>query len=137
VPRALARDIDLGFEGPSEDVFIEGDAFLLREMLGNLLDNAIRYTQAGGHVTLRVEIAGDAIVLSVEDNGPGVPAAERERVFERFYRVLGTGVDGCGLGLAIAREIALRHRAEITLEAGAGGTGTVIRVRFPRMTTER
>jgi two-component system sensor histidine kinase TctE len=136
VPRALAREIDLGFEGPPEDVFIEGDAFLLREMLGNLLDNAIRYTQAGGHVTLRVEIAGDAVVLSVEDNGPGVPAADRERVFERFYRVLGTGVDGCGLGLAIAREIALRHRAEINLESGAGGRGTVVRVRFPRMTTD-
>jgi two-component system sensor histidine kinase TctE len=136
VPRALAREIDLGFEGPPEDVFIEGDAFLLREMLGNLLDNAIRYTQAGGHVTLRVDHAGDAVVLSVEDNGPGVPAADRERVFERFYRVLGTGVDGCGLGLAIAREIALRHRAEINLEAGAGGRGTVVRVRFPRMTTD-
>jgi two-component system sensor histidine kinase TctE len=136
VPRALAREIDLGFEGPSGDTFIEGDPFLLREMLGNLLDNAIRYTQPGGRVTVKVATDRDSVVLSVEDNGPGVPPADRERVFERFYRVLGTGADGCGLGLAIAREIALRHRAEITLDAGPGGRGTVVLVRFPRASPE-
>jgi two-component system sensor histidine kinase TctE len=106
-------------------------------MLSNLLDNAIRYTQPGGHVTVEVKVAGDAIILSVEDNGPGVPEADRERVFERFYRVLGTGADGCGLGLAIAREIALRHRAEITLGPGAGGKGTVVRARFPPASSGR
>ena len=136
VPRALAREIDLGFECSAAGTFIEGDAFLLREMLGNLVDNAIRYTQPGGHVTVEVGVAGDSIVLSVEDNGPGVPESDRERVFERFYRVLGTGADGCGLGLAIAREIALRHRAEITLGAGAGGGGTTVRVAFPRAGAE-
>lgn len=133
VPRALAREIDLGFDGPSDEALIDGDAFLLREMLINLLDNAIRYTQPGGHVTVRVAIDRDAAVLNVEDDGPGVPEADRERVFERFYRVLGTGVEGCGLGLAIVREIALRHRADITLTAGADGKGTIVRVRFPRV----
>lgn len=134
VPRALARDLDLGFEGTPNDNRIEGDAFLLREMLNNLLDNAVRYTQPGGHVTVRVANPNGAVVLSVEDDGPGVPEAERGRVFERFYRVLGTGAEGCGLGLAIAREIALRHGAEITLAAGAGGAGTVVSVVFPQAT---
>ena len=132
VPRALARHIDLGYDGEEGSAWIEGDAFLVRDMLGNLLDNAIRYTQHGGQVTVRVTAWTDAVMLSVEDNGPGIPERERERVFERFYRVLGTGTEGCGLGLAIVREIALGHRAEVTLSTGAGGRGTVARVAFPR-----
>ncbi len=135
VPRALARKIDLGYDGGDHAAWIVGDAFLLGELLRNLLDNAIRYTQEGGHVTLRVAGEADAVVLSVEDNGPGIPEQERERVFERFYRVLGTGVaEGCGLGLAIVREIALSHRADVVLATGEGGQGTVVRVTFPRAT---
>jgi two-component system sensor histidine kinase TctE len=132
VPRALARKIDLGFDRGDSAAWIEGNAFLLQEMLANLIDNAIRYTQQGGQVTVRVAVGPDAVALSVEDNGPGIPELERERVFERFYRVLGTRVEGCGLGLAIVREIALSHRAEVTLAAGAGGQGTMARVAFPR-----
>jgi len=132
VPRALARHIDLGYDGDEGAAWIAGDAFLVRDMLGNLLDNAIRYSQHGGQVTVRIAAGTGAVVLSVEDNGPGIPEQERERVFERFYRVLGTGSEGCGLGLAIVREIALSHRAEVTLAAGAGGKGTVARVVFPR-----
>jgi len=134
VPRALARHIDLGYDSEGGTAWIEGDSFLVRDMLGNLLDNAIRYTQHGGQVTVRVTEGMDAVVLTVEDNGPGIPEQERERVFERFYRdrVLGTGTEGCGLGLAIVREIALSHRAKVTLAAGAGGQGTVARVAFPR-----
>jgi len=135
VPRALARSIDLGFEMQPGVARVQGDAFMLREMLNNLLDNAIRYTQPGGHITVRVNPADGNIVLSVEDDGPGVPEAERERVFERFYRVLGTGAEGCGLGLAIVREIAQMHRAEVTLSARNDGTGTIVRVVFPRTTT--
>jgi two-component system sensor histidine kinase TctE len=131
VPRALARSIDLGYDGEGGAAWIGGDSFLVRDMLGNLLDNAIRYTRRGGQVTVRVTAGTNAVVLSVEDNGPGIPEQERERVFERFYRVLGTGTEGCGLGLAIVREIALSHRAEVTLAAGAGGQGTVARVVFP------
>ncbi len=133
VPRALARHIDLGYDGEEDAAWIEGHAFLVRDMIGNLLDNAIRYTQHGGQVTVRVTAGTDAVVLSVEDNGPGIPEQERERVFERFYRVLGTGTEGCGLGLAIVREIALGHHAEVTLATGAGGEGTVARVVFPRV----
>jgi len=132
VPRALVRHIDLGYDSEGGTAWIEGDSFLVRDMLGNLLDNAIRYTQHGGQVTVRVTEGMDAVVLTVEDNGPGIPEQERERVFERFYRVLGTGTEGCGLGLAIVREIALSHRAKVTLAAGAGGQGTVARVAFPR-----
>lgn len=137
VPLALARKIDLGYDGGDTTAWVMGDSFLLGELLRNLLDNAIRYTQEGGQVTVRVAGGTDAVVLSVEDNGPGIPDPERERVFERFYRVLGTGVtEGCGLGLAIVREIALRHRADVVLATTTGGQGTVVRVTFPPAATE-
>lgn len=132
VPRALARDIDLGFDSLTQDTAVTGNVFLLREMLNNLLDNAIRYTPGGGHVTVRVTSESGCPALTVEDNGPGIAESDRERVFERFYRVLGSGAEGCGLGLAIVREIAIGHNAEIALEQGAGGVGTAVRISFPR-----
>lgn len=132
VPRALARSIDVGYDGGDAAAWIEGDSFLVRDMLGNLLDNAIRYTQQGGQVTVRIAVGPNAVALSVEDNGPGIPELERERVFERFYRVLGTRVEGCGLGLAIVREIALSHHAQVMLANGVDGKGTLVRVTFPR-----
>jgi two-component system sensor histidine kinase TctE len=132
VPRALARDIDLGYDSLAQDATVTGNVFLLREMLNNLLDNAIRYTPCGGRVTVRVTADGGHLALTVEDNGPGIAESDRERVFERFYRVLGSGAEGCGLGLAIVREIALGHNAEIALEQGAGGVGTTVRISFPR-----
>ena len=131
VPTALQRNIDLGFEDPRQPVRVKGSAFLLREMLNNLLDNAIRYSPIGGRVTVRVLRDGADAVLRVEDNGPGIPPDQRERVFERFHRVLGSATDGCGLGLAIVREIARGHGAAISLDAGADGGGTVAQVRFP------
>jgi two-component system sensor histidine kinase TctE len=131
VPRALARHIDLGYDGEEGAAWIMGDSFLVRDLLGNLLDNAIRYTQSGGQVTVRVTGGAAAVTLSVEDNGPGIPEQDRERVFERFYRVLGTRTEGCGLGLAIVREIAASHRAEVMLAPGADGRGTLVRVSFP------
>jgi two-component system sensor histidine kinase TctE len=130
VPRALARRIDLGFDDPGAPVYVEGDAFQLREMLNNVLDNAVRYTDSGGQVSVRVGIEDSAPTIAVEDDGPGIPEPERTRVFERFYRVLGTGVEGCGLGLAIVKEIAQQHGAEVTLAPGANGKGTVVRIVF-------
>ena len=135
MPRALERDIDLGVEEAADDAapaLIEADALFIREMLGNLLDNAIRYTQAGGRVTVRVGSIGEHVLLTVEDNGPGVPPDEHERVFERFHRVLGTGAEGCGLGLAIVREIAQGHNADVRLTAGAHGVGTLVTITFAR-----
>ena len=132
VPRAIGRDIDLGFDAPDTSATIEGNAFLLKEMLNNVLDNALRYTQTGGQVTVRVTPDTSVVRLAVEDTGPGIPAAERERVFERFYRVLETGSEGCGLGLAIVREIAQSHNAEIALDSGPNGVGTIVQISFPR-----
>jgi two-component system sensor histidine kinase TctE len=136
VPRALARDIDLGFDSPLAVARVEGDSLLLKEMLNNLLDNAIRYTQAGGQVTVRVSPDTRDVTrlftLSVEDSGPGIPENERERVFERFHRVLGTGVEGCGLGLAIVREIAQAHGGDASLTSGASGGGTLVRITVPQ-----
>jgi two-component system sensor histidine kinase TctE len=131
VPRALAHGIDLGFDGPDAPLHVKGDEFLLREMLGNLIDNAIRYTPRGGRVTVRMAHSGDTVEIGVEDNGPGIPETEREAVLERFHRVLGTGVEGCGLGLAIVREIALRHGGHIRLLAGPGNLGTLAQVMLP------
>src|SRR3569833_3153185 len=90
---------------------------MLRELLGKLIDNALRYTPAQGSVTVRV-CANDEwqqAILEVEDTGPGIPPPERSHVFERFYRILGSHVEGSGLGLAIVREIALQHHAEIDI----------------------
>ena len=134
VPRALERSIDLGFDATEQAAKIEGDPVSIREMLRNLLDNAIRYTQIGGIVTARVSVESDKVLLSVVDNGPGIPIAERERVFERFHRVLGSGADGCGLGLAIVREIAQSHNAEISLGTGTNGTGTLVVIAFAKRT---
>ncbi|HEY0858964.1 MAG TPA: sensor histidine kinase N-terminal domain-containing protein [Albitalea sp.] len=120
VPRAMEKRIDLGYEGSESaaPLPVTGHALLLRELIRNLVDNALQYTPAGGTVTVRVmdDPFRQVVVLQVEDSGPGIPPAEREQVFQPFYRVLGSGADGSGLGLAIVREIAEQHQAEITLE---------------------
>lgn len=133
-PQAFKKGIDLGFEGSERTVTIQGDELSLKMMLDNLLDNAIRYSPAEGQVTVRVD--GDERVLSVEDNGPGIPAAERLQVFERFYRGQ-HGEDGSGLGLAIVREIALMHSARVALDEPAGGKGAVVKIVFPAAASER
>ncbi|MEL4180407.1 sensor histidine kinase [Roseateles sp. PN1] len=116
VPRALAAGVDLGFE-PSEQggsCPVRGFESLLREALVNLIDNAIRYAGRGASVTVRVYAKDGQAFLEVEDNGPGVPASESERVFERFVRATHDGT-GCGLGLAIVREIVERHAGRVQL----------------------
>lgn len=130
IDMALERGIDLGLEAPTGPVLIDGHAVLLRELLNNLVDNALRYCPRDATVTVKVEEDGDTVELVVEDNGPGVPMQERERVFERFYRVLGHEADGSGLGLAIVKEIADQHDAILELEQTQPGTGACFRVRF-------
>ncbi|MEQ1532783.1 MAG: sensor histidine kinase [Sideroxydans sp.] len=132
VQMALEKNIDIGFEAPDTRVEIKGDASSLIEMLNNLIDNAIRYTPAGGHITVSVNEDTQGAQLSVEDNGTGIEPQHRERVFERFYRVLGSGQSGSGIGLAIVAEVAKRHGAELKLEAGNEGVGTRINVLFPK-----
>ncbi|WP_086081025.1 sensor histidine kinase [Bordetella genomosp. 13] len=116
VPQALALSTDLGFEDAEAPVLINGNQILLAELLNNLIDNALRYTPRGGHITVRVRNDHGQGLLEVEDSGPGIAAAERTRVFDRFYRVLGTQSDGSGLGLAIVREIAQKHRARFGID---------------------
>lgn len=130
LPQALEKAIDLGLEeaGPLP---MTGSPLLLQELVSNLVDNAIRYTPAGGHITARVVLEGGRPLLEVEDNGPGIPAAERAKVFDRFYRVPGASAEGCGLGLPIVKEIAERHGAVVELADGAEGRGLLVRVRFP------
>jgi len=131
VLRARDKDIDLGFEAAGHAAWVDGNAALLRELLSNLVDNAIRYTHAGGRVTVRV-LVGERVVLDIEDTGIGIDDAERELVFERFYRVLGTEAEGSGLGLPIVRGIAHLHRASVALSPNARERGTVARVVFTR-----
>ena len=143
VPRALDKHIDLGYDGPvagSQATFLEGNPTLLQELVRNLLDNAINYTPAHGHVTLRlmVDRFSGVLVLIVEDSGPGIPESERELVFQPFYRALGTNVDGSGLGLAIVQEIAQQHGASITVEDASlpghpHAPGTRVTLRFVGM----
>lgn len=118
VPRAIAAAVDLGFEGGEDQtpVYVNGHALLMREALTNLIDNAIRYAGRGKVVTVGVQAQGSQVVVTVEDNGPGLPEADRERVFQRFVRATYDG-NGCGLGLAIAREIVARHAGTVVLEA--------------------
>ncbi len=122
VPPALRKRIDLGFETAVECAPFRGNVVLLKEMLGNLIDNAIRYTQPGGEVTVRLQAWGRDWMLAVQDNGPGVPPAERTLIFERFHRSAEAGDEGCGLGLAIVREIARAHGGEVRLGDCAAGT---------------
>ena len=129
-PRAQAKHIDFGVEGEAGAALVEGNPVLLREMFKNLVDNAIKYTPRGGSVTVRVLNQGAFPVIEVEDSGIGIPEADRERVFERFYRVLDSGEDGSGLGLPIVREIADLHGATVRLEDVPEGQGTLARVSF-------
>ena len=114
---AQAQEIDLGFEAADDAIAVMGNATMLREMLNNLIDNALRYTHSGGSVTARVRTDDERglAILEVEDNGPGIAPSEREQIFERFYRILGSEVEGSGLGLAIVREIVQRHDAEVDI----------------------
>lgn len=126
---ATDKGIDLGLE--AEPVHVTGYEWLLRELLSNLVDNAVRYTPAGGRITLRCGVAAGAQgqpFLEVEDDGPGIASQERAHVLERFYRVPGTVGEGNGLGLAIASEIARVHHSE--LEMGDGPHGRGLRVRL-------
>ncbi len=136
VPRALERNIDLGFSGPGMPVEILGDTTLLRELAQNLIDNALRYgSSEGGYVTVGLLVSANTATLFVEDDGPGVPAPSRDLVFERFVRLPGSPGDGCGLGLAIVQEISRQHGARAVLLEGTGGRGTRVSVSFPLATT--
>lgn len=127
---ADARGLDLGLL-PSESVTVSGDPVELRALLDNLVDNALRYTPGDGRVDVGVRRTETEALLAVSDTGPGIPPAERERVFDRFYRGANTATPGSGLGLAIVKRIADRHRARICLSETGEGPGLRITVHFP------
>jgi len=134
LPAANARAQDLGFEGPSTPgaIIVHGDQVLLRELLSNLLDNAVRYTPERGLIT--VEISRDRrdnAVIAVHDTGPGVPDDERAKVFEPFYRGRDAVATGTGLGLAIVRTIADAHGASVSLQTNPDGVGLCVAANFP------
>jgi two-component system sensor histidine kinase TctE len=136
VSASFAARIDLGYEAPAEPVEIVGNPTMLRELLSNLIDNALRYTPSGGSVTVRVRSDETRGILEVEDTGPGIAPAERSRVFERFYRILGNKAEGSGLGLAIVREIAQQHDADVEIYANPRALqpklpGALFRLSFP------
>ena len=128
-PLAAAKSIDLGIER-ADAATVAGDADALATLLANLVDNAIRYTPAGGRVDVLVE-ARPTPRVTVRDDGPGVPTAERSRLFERFVRGGDASAPGSGLGLAIVERIATRHGAKATLADGIGGKGLAVVVAFP------
>lgn len=129
LPRAFARQIDLGFE--LEDVEINGNALLLEELFGNLLDNAVRHAPNGGTINVRCGKSGKQAWICVEDNGPGIRPEDRERVFERFFRPAGSPSEGTGLGLAIVREIARQHGGQVRASASRQLGGACFEVRLP------
>jgi two-component system sensor histidine kinase TctE len=134
VPNAIKRSIDLGFEGVEQPLVIAADRDRLRELINNLIDNAIRYSQANGRVTVRTGRTADGQCrLAISDDGPAIPVAERARIFERFHRLLGTQEDGSGLGLAIVSEIATLHGARISLEEDVDGVGNTFSVFFRQL----
>jgi two-component system OmpR family sensor kinase len=129
-PLAAARSIDLGVTR-NEGGTIRGARESLRTLVMNLVDNAIRYTPAGGRVDVASYREGARAVLAVTDTGPGVPPEERERVFDRFYRRVGSETSGSGLGLSIVRNIAQRHGAQVMLDSGPAWRGLSVCVVFP------
>ena len=130
-PVAIERGIDLGV-ARADPAAVMGDPSSLKRLIGNLVDNALRYTPKGGRVDVEVMLDQTGATLSVSDTGPGIPAEHRARVFDRFYRVPGTRESGSGLGLAIASSIAGAHLARIALEDGPRG-GLVANVKFDQI----
>lgn len=133
--RAEEIAVDLGADAPDR-AFVRGNAPELRALIDNLVDNALRYAPPGGAVTVAARTVGGHVELSVVDSGPGIPAAERARVFERFYRVPGDPTPGSGLGLSIAQKIVERHQGSIELQdayPGASRPGLAVRIRFPAL----
>ncbi|MBS0359483.1 MAG: two-component sensor histidine kinase [Proteobacteria bacterium] len=131
-PTALDKQIDIELIAENEDLTVYGNATALSILIRNLVDNAIRYTPESGFVRVVIDENSEYVILRVIDNGPGIPAELRARVFERFFRVLGNQSPGSGLGLAIVKQIAKLHHAEVTLGTPINGIGLEVEVAFPK-----
>ena len=132
LPLAGGRRIDLGLAEAAAPAQIRAESDALLTLMRNLIDNAIKYTPEGGRVDVSTGTAGALAWLSVEDSGPGIPEAERERVFDRFYRAeTGVGAAGSGLGLAIVKTIADQASGRVLLTRSERLGGLAVRVEFP------
>ncbi len=131
VPLALEKNIEIELFKPKELKKIYANETSLGILIRNLVDNAIRYTPDGSSIEVRIVNESDKVLLRVIDNGPGISPELRTRVFERFYRILGTKTSGSGLGLAIVQQIAELHNAKIKLDTSRSGKGLVVEVAFP------
>lgn len=131
LPKALEKDIEISFDAAEQSYFVYGDSILLTELLANLLDNAITYGHKQGNISVRLT-RQPTLCLSIEDDGPGIQEAEKNKIFERFYRIPGSSGDGCGLGLAIVKEIADLHKVKLLLLSSNRG-GTRIDLQFDEM----
>lgn len=128
--QAIRANIDLGYQGSNAPACVRGNEVLLAELIGNLVDNALRYGKPDGNVTVQVQPESDGVILSVSDDGIGIPAEAQEHVFRRFYRPDSAQQGGAGLGLAIVKEICERHDALLSVESQPG-EGSTFTVRFP------
>src|SRR3546814_9183398 len=118
VETAIARDIDLGFDPAEVPLPVFGSRIMINELLNNLIENALLYTQPGGRVTVRAGLRDEQVLLHIVDSGPGIPEDLQARVFDRFFRVLGNEDEGSGLGLALVKEVADHHLASIEFQTG-------------------
>lgn len=130
-PAAIEKHIELELESDEDTPNFSGNATAIGILIRNLVDNAIRYSNEDGRVIVRVYLQQQELVLSVEDNGPGIPVELQKRVFERFFRVLGNKSPGSGLGLAIVQQICTLHNGRVVLESPSVGTGLIVKVFFP------
>ncbi len=130
-PLAIAKQIDIALV-TDEPVAFVGHGEGMRVAIANLVDNAIRYSAEHGHVTVAVKALAGSVEVRVEDDGPGIPGDERQRVFDRFYRGAGANATGSGLGLAIVARIVEYHHGSITLDSGSGGQGLLATMRLPQ-----
>ncbi len=131
-PTAIQKKIDLGFESSAIPAIVVGNVERLKELLYNLLDNAVRYTQIGGKVTVAINVMDTKVDLRVVDNGPGISLIERDKIFDRFHRGAGTGEEGSGLGLAIVKDITNLHGASISVSNNKKHRGLQVLVCFNR-----
>lgn len=130
-PKAIEKQIELELEADENIPNFQGNATTLCILVRNLVDNAIRYTPNHGEVIVRIKALTDQIKLEITDSGPGIPDNLKDRVFERFFRIIGTKSTGSGLGLAIVKQIADLHHASIELDTPKTGPGLIVRVYFP------
>jgi two-component system OmpR family sensor kinase len=128
-PAALDKEIELDLS-VSDSAMIKGNADMLGILLRNLVDNAIRYTPRKGQVSVSLQEEPGRVLLEVTDSGPGIPEQERQRVLDRFYRILGSDAAGSGLGLSIVKRIADCHGASLTLADAGHGAGLRASVAF-------